>query len=330
MNTFGESVKITVFGESHGAALGVVLDGAEAGFVLDFEHIARELARRAPGTSELATPRREADSPEFLSGILNGVTTGAPICAIIRNSDTRSRDYTPNTPRPSHTDLTAHLKYHGFSDYRGGGHFSGRLTAAFVLVGAICKQMLERSGIGVTARIIQVGNAHGDTLDEAMRGEIRSAKAAGDSVGAVIECVATGVPGGIGGLMFGGMESRMAAMLYAVPGVKGVEFGAGFALAAMRGSTANDPIRADNGRIYTETNHAGGLNGGITNGMPIVARVALRPTPSIASPQKTVDLETGDNITMTVAGRHDPCLAPRALPVIEACLAFCILDAVKG
>lgn len=329
MNTFGENIKITIFGESHGPAIGMVLDGIEAGMPLDMDFIAAELGRRAPGNSPISTARREADSPEFISGVFDGKTTGAPICAVIRNNDARSADYTPNLPRPGHADLTAHIKYGGHADYRGGGHFSGRLTACFVIAGAICKLALRGRGIDISARIVQVGSVKGDELNDEMRAEIMNARNDGDSVGSVIECVAEGVPAGIGGLMFGGMESRIAAMLYAVPGVKGVEFGAGFGLAEMRGSRANDPIRIDGGKLCTATNNAGGINGGITNGMPVVVRAALRPTPSISREQETVNLSTMENTTVSTQGRHDPCLAPRALPVIEACLAFCILDAMN-
>ena len=329
MNTFGENIRITIFGESHGPGIGMVLDGIAAGIELDEKFIQTELARRAPGVSELSTPRKEADEPVFMSGLFHGKTTGAPICAIIRNNDSHSSDYTPDIPRPAHADLTAQIKYGGFADYRGGGHFSGRLTAVMVTAGAICKQILAEKGISVVAQIVQVGPHTNDELDFSMRKEILDARSAGDSVGSVVKCVATGIPAGVGGLMFGGMESRIATMLYAVPGVKGLEFGAGFALAAMRGSAANDPIRINDGRIYTETNHAGGINGGITNGMPLTLRVALRPTPSISKEQKTVNLSKMENLDYRGKGRHDPCLAPRALPVIEACVAFCVLDAMS-
>lgn len=328
MNTFGENIKLTVFGESHGAGIGMVLDGVAAGVELDMEYIKAEMARRAPGSSELSTPRSETDEPMFFSGLLNGKTTGAPICAIIRNGDTHSSDYDPGIPRPGHADLTAQIKFRGFADYRGGGAFSGRLTAAFVAAGAICKQILEKSGIRIEGALVQVGKFKGEGLDFNMKKEILDARSAGDSVGSVVECVATGLPAGVGGMMFGGMESRIAAMIFAVPGVKGVEFGMGFNLATMRGSAANDPIRIKKGRIYTETNNAGGINGGITNGMPLVVRAALRPTPSITREQNTIDLESMKNITTRVRGRHDPCLGPRAVPVIESCVALCVLDAM--
>ena len=329
MNTFGNNIKITVFGESHGPGIGMVLDGIPAGIVIDEAFIREELLRRAPGGSELSTTRNESDEPVFMSGLFQGKTTGAPICAIIRNRDHHSSDYTPDIPRPSHADLSAQIKYNGFSDYRGGGHFSGRLTAAFVTAGAICKLVLTNKGIRISSQIVQVGPHIGEEFDFHMKKEILDARSAGDSVGSIIKCTANGIPAGIGGLMFGGMESRIAAMVYAVPGVKGLEFGAGFEFASMRGSEANDPIRMDDGRIYTETNNSGGINGGITNGMPLTLRVAFRPTPSIGREQKTINLSDMENITTRIRGRHDPCLAPRALPVVESCLAFCILDAIN-
>lgn len=332
MNTFGETIRLTIFGESHGEAVGMVLDGFPPGEAVDTEQLRELLWRRAPGTNDMSTARREADEPEFLSGLFNGLTTGAPICALIRNTDARPGDYKPGKPRPGHADLTARIKFHGFADYRGGGPFSGRLTAAMVLAGAICMQALERRGVTVAAELVRVGSAvrTQPDFDFAMRKEILDARAAGDSVGGLVECTASGVPAGLGGLLFGGMESRIAAALYAIPGVKGVEFGAGFALANMRGSEANDPLRLEDGRIFTETNHAGGLNGGLTNGMPLVVRCAFRPTPSIGREQKTVDLSAMENTSLRVSGRHDPCIAPRALPVVESMVAFCVLDAICG
>lgn len=328
MNTIGDNLKLTIFGESHGYAVGVVLDGLPAGEVIDKEKVAQELARRAPGSSELSSPRKEKDEPIFVSGLFEGHTTGAPVCAIIQNTDSDSSTYSQHLPRPSHSDLTSLIKFKGFADYRGGGPFSGRLTAPMVLAGGICRQILQRKGVDISARIVQVGEARGEELDFDMQKEILDARSSGDSVGAVIECVASGVPAGVGGLMFGGIESRAAALLFAIPGVKGVEFGAGFSLAAMRGNQANDPICIDQGRIFTETNNSGGINGGIANGMPVVVRVAFRPTPTIGREQKTVDMKKMENTTMRGRGRHDPCLAPRAVPVVEAAVAFCILDAI--
>lgn len=330
MNVLGENLKLTIFGESHGEGIGMVLDGFPAGAEIDFDAVSAEMARRAPGQSELATLRSEPDVPEFLSGVMDGRTTGAPICVFIRNTDTRSADYHPEKPRPGHADLTAQIKFKGNADYRGGGPFSGRLTAAMVAAGALCRQELGRRGVGITSSVVSVGKAvrTDPDFDTAMRKEILDARAGGDSVGGIVECVATGVPAGIGGLMFGGMESRISAALYAIPAVKGVEFGAGFDIARMRGSEANDPIRLEGGRIVTETNNAGGINGGITNGMPLTLRCAFRPTPSISREQKTIDLRTKENTTLRVVGRHDPCIVLRAMPVVEGMVAFCILDAM--
>ena len=328
MNTFGEKLKFTVFGESHGYGVGMVLDGIPQGLKLDQEALMAEMDRRAPGSSELSTPRKESDIPVFMSGLLDGVTTGAPITAVVRNSDQHSSSYDPRIPRPSHADLAAWVRFRGMNDYRGGGHFSGRLTAGWVVAGAICRQFLTQKGIKVEGRIVRIGRYEGEELTMSMRKEILDARAAGDSVGGTVEVTCTGVPAGIGGLMFGGLESRMAQLFYAIPGVKGVEFGTGFRLAEMRGSAANDPIRVSEGRIYTETNHAGGINGGLSNGMPIVARLAFRPTPSIGREQKSINLETMENVDFRVRGRHDPCIVPRALPVAEAAMCIAMLDAI--
>ena len=330
MNTFCENIRLTIFGESHGEAIGMVLDGFPAGEQIELDRLREELKRRAPGGAETVSPRKERDEPEFLSGIFNDHTTGAPLCAIIRNTDVDSSSYHPELPRPGHADLAAQIKFKGRADFRGGGAFSGRLTAPMVLAGALCKQALERRRVSVQARILSVGGVDrsAEDFDYAVHKEILEARSVGDSVGGVVECVASGVPAGIGGLMFGGMESRIAQALYAIPGVKGVEFGAGFEIAKMRGTQANDPIVTENGVVFTETNHAGGINGGITNGMPLVLRCAFRPTPSISREQKTVDLMKKENTTIRTLGRHDPCIVPRALPVVEAMVAFCLLDAM--
>ncbi|MEG0876757.1 MAG: chorismate synthase [Oscillospiraceae bacterium] len=330
MNSFGENIKLTIFGESHSDAIGMVLDGFPAGEKLDLDFIKSELARRAPGKSELSSSREEKDEPIFISGLLNGHTTGAPLCGIIKNTDIKPEDYHPEKPRPGHADLTAQIKYKGFSDFRGGGPFSGRLTAAMVLAGGICKLALLRREVFVTAEIVRVGEAVGEELNFDMRKEILDARSGGDSVGGIIECQVSGAPPGLGGLMFGGMESRISAALFAIPGVKGVEFGAGFSIAEMRGSQANDQIRIEDGRIFTETNNAGGINGGITNGMPLTLRCAFRPTPSISREQQTVDLLKQENTNLRTVGRHDPCIVPRAVPVVEGLVAFCILDAMSG
>lgn len=328
MSIFGENIKVSIFGESHGEGIGAVIDGLPAGIEIDEGLIAVEMARRAPGSSSLTTSRKEADQIEIISGFFNGKTTGAPLCGLIRNTNTRSRDYTPNLPRPGHSDLTAYLKYGGNADYRGGGHFSGRLTAPLVFAGAICRQILESKGVTVHADIIQIGKITGSCLTPEMESEILAAKEANDSVGGIIQCFAEGVPVGLGAPFFGSMESKISAMMYAIPAVIGVEFGAGFTASSRRGSEINDPIRINESGFFTETNSSGGINGGITNGMPIVFRVAIKPTPSIGLEQKTVDLNTMQNSSIKITGRHDPCIVPRAVPVVEAGLAICILDSM--
>ncbi|MBO5665884.1 MAG: chorismate synthase [Firmicutes bacterium] len=326
MNTFGEQLKLSIFGESHGNGIGMVIDGLPPGLAVDETFIAAEMARRAPGNSSLSTPRKEADQVELLSGVFNGFTTGAPICGMIRNTNTRSKDYTPELPRPGHADLTAHLKYNGFADYRGGGHFSGRLTAPLVFAGALCKSLLANNSISVEAAITAIGGVTGHGLTESMEDVILKAKEEGDSVGGIIECVASNLPAGLGSPFFGSVESRLASMLYSIPAVKGVEFGDGFALANMRGSEANDAIIRSGPNYRTQTNHNGGINGGITNGMDVVFRVAIKPTPSISKPQETVNLLTGESATLQVHGRHDPCIVPRAVCVVEAAAAIVFAD----
>ncbi len=328
MNTYGQFIRVTIFGESHGPGIGAVIDGLPAGEEIDLEAVREQMRRRAPGGGTLTTARRETDEPQILSGLYQNRTTGSPVTAVFKNSDAHSADYHPETPRPSHADYSAAEKFRGNMDLRGGGPFSGRLTACMVFAGALCRQILERRGVSIAANAVRVGKATGTELDAEMEREILDARAAGDSVGSVLECVVRGLPAGIGGLLFGGMESRIAQILYAIPGVKGVEFGLGFGLAALRGSEANDPFRMEDGRVVCETNHAGGVNGGITNGMPLVVRMALRPTPSIAAEQRTVDLRTMENTTLRICGRHDPCLAPRAIPVMEAAVAIAVLDAM--
>ena len=326
MNTFGEILHITIFGEPGGPAVGVVLDGLPAGEAIDENALRETLALRAPGASDLGG-KEDRDEPVVLSGLLNGHTTGAPLCALLRGPAGESaRDQA--ILRPGTADLAAWVRFRGFADQRGGGSFSFRLMAPLVLAGAVCRQLLARRGVEIAARTVQVGPAVGEDLDFAMQKEILDARASGDSVGGAVLCTADGVPAGLGGLLFGGLESRLAAMLLAIPGVKGLEFGAGFALAGMRGSAANDPLRVQDGRVVAETNHAGGLCGGFTNGMPLRFRVALAPTPTIGREQRTVDYTHMENVTARGRGRHDPCLAPRAIPVVEAVTAFCLLDAM--
>ena len=349
-STYGEIIKLSIFGQSHGAAIGMTLDGVPAGLPVDLDQLQEFLNRRAPGQNNWSTPRREEDRPEFLSGILNGFTTGSPIAAIIRNTNTRSGDYSnlKNCPRPGHADYTAQIKYRGFQDAAGGGHFSGRLTAPLCIAGGLCRQWLENEGVRIGAHIVQIGMMEGEyfrlknpALDqirsdfptltseaaETMRETITKAKAQGESVGGIIECGIVGLPAGLGEPMFGGMESRIAQIVYGIPAVKSLEFGLGESYAVIPGSESNDDFTVENGEIKTITNNCGGILGGITNGMPLIFSAAIKPTPSIAKPQQTVNLETGEITTLQIKGRHDPCIVPRAVPVIEAAAAIAIFDA---
>lgn len=340
-------MKYVIFGESHGPAIGVTLTGVPAGLELDMDAIAREMARRAPGRSALSTARREDDQPEILSGVFEGKTTGAPLCAVIANTDTRSQDYTrtKDLARPGHADYPARVRYQGYNDYRGSGHFSGRLTAPLVFAGAVAKQILARRGVFVGAHISSVYGISDQLLEdwdslravadkdfpvlddqagEQMRQAILEAKDEQDSVGGAIECAVFGLPAGLGGPDFGeNAEGIFSQYLFAVPAVKAVGFGAGAAFALMRGSEANDPLYMDDdGAVRAEQNCAGGINGGITNGMPLVFEVTMRPTPSIARTQFTVDMVKGENAVLELHGRHDPCVVHRAVPVIEAAAAL--------
>ena len=340
-------MKYVIFGESHGPAIGVTLTGVPAGLELDMDAIAREMARRAPGRSALSTARREDDQPEILSGVFEGKTTGAPLCAVIANTDTRSQDYTrtKDLARPGHADYPARVRYQGYNDYRGGGHFSGRLTAPLVFAGAVAKQILARRGVFVGAHISSVYGISDQLLEdwdslravadkdfpvlddragEQMRQAILEAKDEQDSVGGAIECAVFGLPAGLGGPDFGeNAEGIFSQYLFAVPAVKAVGFGAGAAFALMRGSEANDPLYMDDdGAVRAEQNCAGGINGGITNGMPLVFEVTMRPTPSIARTQFTVDMVKGENAVLEPHGRHDPCVVHRAVPVIAAAAAL--------
>lgn len=317
-------MKYTIFGESHGPAIGVTLTGIPAGLELDWDFIRAEMARRAPGQNAMSTARKEADEPQVLSGVFENKTTGAPLCAVIRNTDTRSKDYSKlkTCPRPSHGDYAGYVASQGCQDYRGGGHFSGRLTAPLVFAGAVAKQILAQKGISVSAHISMVGGVAAPTPEQ-LEGVVLAAKADLDSVGGTISCSVTGLPVGLGSPDFGcNVEGVFAQYLFAVPAVKGVEFGAGFGFAHMRGSQANDSFYMDEDKVRTRTNHAGGINGGITNGMPVEFTVAIRPTPSIGREQDTVDLSTGENTKLVIEGRHDPCILPRAVVVIEAAAAL--------
>lgn len=349
----GNKLKVSLFGQSHGEAIGVVADGLPAGEEIDLARLQAFLDRRAPGRTALSTPRREKDSPRILSGLYEGRTCGAPLAAVIENGDTRSADYAAmaSLPRPSHADYPAHVRYGGHNDPRGGGHFSGRLTAALCVAGGIALQILERRGIFVGAHFQAVGEARDRGFDPvvltveelrlpaqrslpvleesagaAIEEEIRAAAAGKDSVGGIVECGVIGLPAGIGDPMFDGIESRMASSLFGIPAVRGVEFGAGFAAAGMRGSEHNDPYILQEGEIRTATNFHGGVLGGITTGMPLIFRVAFKPTPSIGREQQTVDLDTMTEAPLSIQGRHDPCVALRAVPCVEAMAALVILD----
>ena len=335
-----------IFGESHGPAIGVVVEEVPAGLALDLEQVQKELDRRRPGRDPTATARKESDLVEVLSGVFEGRTTGAPLAMVIRNSDQHSKDYEAirYTPRPSHGDYAGFIKSGGCLDYRGGGHFSGRLTAPLVAAGAVAKQVLAGRGVQVGAHISSIYGICDAPLEdpaelkavaeksfpvlddgkgEEMRQAILEAREEGDSVGGAIECAVTGLPAGLGSPDFGcNVEGVFSQYLFAVPAVKGVEFGAGVAFSLMRGSEANDPFAVEDGRIVTKSNHAGGINGGITNGMPVTFEVTIRPTPSISLPQESVDLRTGEETEIEIHGRHDPCIVPRAVPVIEAAAAL--------
>lgn len=345
----GQRLRLSVFGQSHSGAIGMTLDGLPAGLPVDLEKLQRFLNRRAPGQNDWSTPRKEEDRPEFLCGLKDGFTCGAPLTAIIRNNNTRPRDYSQLkiTPRPGHADYTAEVKYRGFQDYSGGGHFSGRLTAPLCIAGGILKQALERQGVTVDARILAIAGIRDESafassvaekafpvvdyvVGEKMREVIQRARAEGDSVGGVIECAVRGLPVGIGEPMFDGLENQIARLVFAVPAVKGIEFGAGFASAELRGIENNDAFCAKDGRIETLTNNAGGILGGISNGMPLVFRVAVKPTPSIAKAQTSVNLQTMEPEELRIEGRHDPCIVPRAVPVIEAAAAIAITDLILG
>ncbi len=327
-NSIGNRYRFTIWGQSHAPAIGVTIEGLPAGFRPDMEALASFLARRAPGGGPFSTPRKEADAPEILSGLADGVTCGAPLTAVIRNTDTRSGDYENlrRVPRPGHADYPAMVKYGEARDVAGGGQFSGRLTAPLCIAGGLAIQLLSREGITVRAHILSIGGED-DPLNMTVR--MQAARDAGDSVGGVIECVCEGVPAGLGDPMFGGMENRIAQIVFGIPAVKGIEFGAGFRAAAMTGSENNDSYYFDeDGAVRTRTNHAGGILGGITTGMPIVFRAVCKPTPSIGLEQDSVDLASGKAAKLIVEGRHDPCIVPRAVPVVEAAAACAVYDAL--
>lgn len=358
-STYGENLRFTIFGQSHSPAVGVTIEGFPAGMKIDLEKLQAFLHRRAPGNSPLSTGRRETDVPQFLSGLVDGHTCGAPMTVMIPNTDIRPQDYVflRDIPRPGHADFTASQKFDVFHDASGGGHFSGRLTSGLCVVGGICKQLLEYVGVTIAAHIRAISHVEDRPFDpagvsdielkallqkefptlsvdagRAMKEAILAAKAQGDSVGGIIECAATGLQGGWGDPIFGGMENRISQAVFGIPGIRGIEFGTGFAAAAMRGSEHNDPYYTDGKTVRTRTNHHGGILGGITSGMPLIFRVAVKPTPSIAIPQESVDVSNGHRqgvrpATITIAGRHDPCIVPRAVPCVEAATAVAIYDA---
>ena len=350
-NTFGNAVSLTIFGESHGAAVGAVLDGLAAGLPVEQEYIALRMERRRARGDGLSTSRIEPDEVNFLSGVMNGHTTGTAIALTIANTNTRSGDYakTADLLRPGHADYTAYAKYEGWQDARGGGHFSGRITAAAVAAGSLCERVLAERGIRVYTHIAKVAGiedaplssaaglvcpepqpGHFALLDPsreaAMQAAIRAAGAEGDSVGGVLETMVTGLPAGVGEPWFDSVESELAHIAFAIPAVKGIEFGSGFAFADMKGSEANDAFRLQGGQIVTATNHNGGVNGGITNGMPLVFRTALKPTPSIYKTQQTVDYINKKEAELNIQGRHDPCIVARAAVVQNSLTAFALLD----
>jgi chorismate synthase len=348
-NTFGNSVTVTLAGESHGEAITVILDGLKPGVAICEDDIASRLALRRPAGT-ISTPRREADEFRILSGVFEGKTTGTPLCILIPNTAKKSADYdaTRFVARPGHADYTAAVKYGGYQDFRGGGHFSGRITAGLVAAGAVAEQILAPFGIKIGTHIARIGTVSDrdfgdleadiaylsdknfpvlDTAEgEAMREAIETVRMELDSVGGILETAVLGVPAGLGEPWFDSVESRLSHILFSIPAVKGVEFGQGFGFADLKGSEANDPFRYEDGTVVTETNRNGGINGGITNGMPLVFRCAVKPTPSIGKEQKTVDLREGKETTLSVGGRHDPCIVHRAASVVNACTALVLLD----
>ena len=352
-NTFGQKLKVTIFGESHGVGIGCIIDGLPAGIPIDWDKVREEMARRAPGNSNLATPRKEKDAFTILSGYFNDHTTGTPLAMEIRNTSQHSSDYDilQDHMRPGHADYTGHVKYGGFNDYRGGGHFSGRITAPLTFAGAIARQVLEKKGIHIGSHVVTVAGISDkkfspmgestETLEalrkqklpvltpdvgEKMEEAILAAKREGDSVGGIVECMVTGLPIGLGDPFFDSLESELAHMMFSVPAVKGIEFGEGFGMAALTGSEANDPMAYENGQQVLITNQNGGVLGGISNGDPVIFRVAVKPTPSISKEQHTVNISTKENTLLSVKGRHDPCIVPRAIPVIENAAALVVLD----
>ncbi|MEY8764997.1 MULTISPECIES: chorismate synthase [Clostridium] len=352
---WGNKIKISIFGESHGKAVGIVLDGLKPGIEIDLGYIREQMKRRAPGNTSLSTARKENDEFHILSGCFRGRSTGTPLCAVILNGDVNSEDYEEisNMPRPGHADFTGRVKYKGFNDYRGGGHFSGRLTAPLVFAGSLCRKVLEERGIVIGSHVKSIGRVEDkysfdavstdkNTLEklskdifpvldkgcgEKMKDSILRARKEGDSLGGVVETMVLNLPAGVGNPFFNSVESTLSQLLFSIPAVKGVEFGEGFNIAAMKGSEANDEYyMSENHEIKTYTNNNGGILGGITNGMPLIFKTAVKPTPSIAKAQRTVNIESGEDAILRIKGRHDPCIVPRAVPVIEAAAVIGILN----
>lgn len=351
--TWGRNIKYTIFGESHGEGIGIVIDNLPPGIELNTSKIKAEMQRRQPGTGNLNSSRKEPDEFEILSGIFNGRTTGAPLCSFIKNTNQHSQDYdkTKDFIRPGHADYTGYVKYKGFNDYRGGGHFSGRLTAAIVFAGSIAKQLLSEHNISIISHVYKIGDlcdisiidkdllvedysnlyfSNFPTIDisigTAMQQKISDIKAMGDSIGGIIEAAVLNLPAGLGSPFFDSLESTISHLVFSIPGVKGIEFGDGFDLVEMKGSDSNDQFTIENKEIRTLTNHNGGILGGISTGMPLIFSTAFKPTPSIALEQNTVNISQAKNAKLNIEGRHDPCIVPRAIPVVEAAAAMAILD----
>ncbi len=352
-SNFGNNIKVTIFGQSHSEAIGVVIDGLPAGKTIDLDKIQAFMQRRAPKSTAYSTKRKESDIPRILSGLVDNVTCGAPLCAVIENTDAHSKDYSKlrDIPRPAHADFPAHIKHSGFNDIRGGGHFSARLTAPICFAGAVCMGLLEELGVYIGAHIASVGNisdltfdpvnvkkedfkkvCQGDmplldsSLNEPITKLIEEVRASGDSVGGSIECCVLGMPVGVGEPLFDGLENRISSAVFAVPAVKGIEFGAGFEVCGMRGSENNDAFYTENGNIKTKTNNHGGILGGLSSGMPILFKVAMKPTPSIYRKQNSVSISKKEDTELLIEGRHDACIVPRAVPCIEAAVAIAIYD----
>lgn len=326
-NNYGENFRIEIFGASHAPEIGVLIDGVPAGFELNAGKLQAFLDRRAPGRDEFSTPRKEPDRPEFVAGFADGIADGGTVKAVIRNTNVRSQDYERKVPRPGHADYPAWVKFGPGYSFAGGGPFSGRMTAPLCIAGGIALQLLEKNGITVAAKAVRIG---GESEIEKMKAAILAAKADGDSVGGVVECEISGVPAGVGDHMFLGVENRIAQAVFGIPAVKGIEFGDGFAAADMKGSENNDAYGVVDGKVKTLSNHAGGVLGGMTSGAAVVFRVAFKPTPSIFKPQRSVDLETMEEVEFTVRGRHDPCVVLRAVPCVEAAAAIAVYDAVRS